>query len=87
MATCLVGADDGDLRDRVALYLREAGRVESVDDYLRDDPPDRLVGTTEQVAERLLAYEQAGVTRAMLRPPAHEDVEMVALVGQLAQRG
>jgi alkanesulfonate monooxygenase SsuD/methylene tetrahydromethanopterin reductase-like flavin-dependent oxidoreductase (luciferase family) len=84
MATCLVGADDADVRERVELYLRETGRDESVDGYLRDDFPDRLVGTTEQVAERLRAYEDAGVTRAMLRPPTHEDVEMIPLLGQLA---
>jgi alkanesulfonate monooxygenase SsuD/methylene tetrahydromethanopterin reductase-like flavin-dependent oxidoreductase (luciferase family) len=84
MATCLVGGDDADLRERVALYLRETGRDESVDDYLRDDSPDRLVGTTEQVADRLRAYEEAGVTRAMLRPPTHEDVEIIPLLGQLA---
>ena len=84
MATCLVGTDDSDLRERVALYLSETGKDESVDDYLRDDSPGRLVGTTEQVAERLRAYEGAGVTRAMLRPPTHEDVEMIPLLGQLA---
>jgi len=84
MATCLVGADVADLRERIALYLEEAGKDESVDDYLRDDSPDRLVGTTEQVAERLRAYEDAGVTRAMLRPPTHEDVEMILLLAQLA---
>jgi alkanesulfonate monooxygenase SsuD/methylene tetrahydromethanopterin reductase-like flavin-dependent oxidoreductase (luciferase family) len=84
MATCLVGVDDADLRERVALYLRETGSDQSVVGYLRDDSPDRLVGTLEQVAERLAAYEEAGVSRAMLRPPAHEDVEMIPLLGQLA---
>ena len=84
MATCLVGSDDGAVRERVTLYLRETGGDESVDDYLRDDSPDRLVGTVEQVAERLAAYEEAGVTRAMLRPPTHEDVEMIPLLGELA---
>jgi alkanesulfonate monooxygenase SsuD/methylene tetrahydromethanopterin reductase-like flavin-dependent oxidoreductase (luciferase family) len=84
MATCLVGVDDADLRERVALYLRETGSDQSVVGYLRDDSHDRLVGTLEQVAERLAAYEEAGVSRAMLRPPAHEDVEMIPLLGQLA---
>ena len=84
MATCLVAADGADLRERVALYLSETGKGDSVDDYLSDDSPDRLVGTTEQVAERLRAYQEAGITRAMLRPPTHEDVEMIPLLGQLA---
>jgi alkanesulfonate monooxygenase SsuD/methylene tetrahydromethanopterin reductase-like flavin-dependent oxidoreductase (luciferase family) len=84
MATCLVGTDDAELRERVALYLGETGSDESVDDYLRRDSTDRLVGTVEQVAERLRAYEEVGVTRAMLRPPTHEDMELIPLLGQLA---
>ena len=43
-----------------------------------------LFGTVDEVAERLRAYEASGVERAMLQHLAHEDLEMVALLGDLA---
>ena len=43
-----------------------------------------LFGTVDEVAERLRAYEAVGVERAMLQHLAHEDLEMVALLGDLA---
>ena len=46
-------------------------------------PP--LYGTLDEVAERLRAYEAVGVERAMLQHLAHEDLEMVALLGDLAR--
>jgi len=47
-------------------------------------PP--LCGTLDEVAERLRAYEAVGVERAMLQHLAHEDLEMVGLLGELASR-
>jgi alkanesulfonate monooxygenase SsuD/methylene tetrahydromethanopterin reductase-like flavin-dependent oxidoreductase (luciferase family) len=41
-----------------------------------------LIGTVDQVAERLSAYERAGVTRVMLQHLVHEDLETVELIGQ-----
>ena len=43
---------------------------------------DELIGTVEQVAERLRAYEQAGVSRVMLQHLVHEDLAMVELIGR-----
>jgi len=40
-----------------------------------------IVGTTEQVAERLLEYADAGVDGVYLQHLAHEDLETVALIG------
>ena len=54
----------------------------SVDDFLRNVQPDDLIGTVEQVAERLAAYEAAGVTRVMLQHLVHEDLEMVEVIGR-----
>ncbi len=73
MLGCVVGRDDGEVSDRLAAYREATGRD--------DEPP--LTGTVEQVAERLAAYERVGVKRAMLQHLVHEDVEMVALLGEL----
>src|SRR5215210_7187821 len=44
---------------------------------------DKLVlGTVEQAAERLRAFEEAGVERVMLQHLDHTDLEMVALIGR-----
>jgi alkanesulfonate monooxygenase SsuD/methylene tetrahydromethanopterin reductase-like flavin-dependent oxidoreductase (luciferase family) len=47
-------------------------------------PP--IVGTVDQVVEQLGAYEAVGVERAMLQHLAHDDVEMVAVLGEVAAR-
>jgi len=74
MIGCAVGRDERDVRDRVERW-REVTR--------RDDPPP-LAGTLEQVEARLREYERVGVGRVMLQHLVHEDVEMVALLGELA---
>ncbi len=41
-----------------------------------------IVGTVEQAAEQLRAYEAAGVERVMLQHLDHTDLDMVALIGR-----
>lgn len=74
MIGCVVGRDEAEARDRV-VHLRELLGEGAV-------PP--LTGTVDQIAERLREYEAVGVERAMLQHLVHEDVEMVALLGELA---
>jgi len=74
MLGCLVGRDEADVRDRMA----------RLKDLVGDEENPQLVGTVEQVAETLRRYEDAGVERAMLQHIVHEDVEMVALLGEVA---
>jgi len=78
MTTALVGADEGELERRA----RELGTW-------RDEPVDLeamaetwIVGTTDQVAERLRAYERAGVERIYLQLLVHRDLDMVELIGR-----
>ena len=81
MRTVLVGHDERDLRDRAGRFLEVIRREQSVDDFLRAVDPAQLIGTVEQVAEKLRAYEAAGVTRVMCQHLVHEDVTMVDLLG------
>jgi alkanesulfonate monooxygenase SsuD/methylene tetrahydromethanopterin reductase-like flavin-dependent oxidoreductase (luciferase family) len=75
MAACVVGQDGRELAERLDAWRRRTGRA--------GESP-QLCGTPEQVVERLRDYEQAGVERAMLQHVVHEDVGMVALLGEVA---
>jgi alkanesulfonate monooxygenase SsuD/methylene tetrahydromethanopterin reductase-like flavin-dependent oxidoreductase (luciferase family) len=74
MTGCVVGRDAAEVAQRLADWRRVGNR---------DDTPP-LCGTLDEVAARLRAYEEAGVERAMLQHLHHEDVEMVAVLGDLA---
>jgi alkanesulfonate monooxygenase SsuD/methylene tetrahydromethanopterin reductase-like flavin-dependent oxidoreductase (luciferase family) len=73
MTSCAVGRDEAEARDRLPRYRELTGH---------DEP--MIFGTVEQVAERLREYEAVGVERAMLQHIVHEDVDMVALLGEVA---
>ena len=73
MTGCIVGRDGGEVRERLARWRQITGD--------EGEPP--LCGTLEQVAERLGSYKAAGVERVMLQHLAHEDVDMVELLGEL----
>ena len=82
MRTCVVAADEADLRERAGRFLEVTRREAKVDRFLAGLEPDALIGTVDQVAERLRDYERAGVTRVMCQHLVHEDVEMVELLGR-----
>jgi alkanesulfonate monooxygenase SsuD/methylene tetrahydromethanopterin reductase-like flavin-dependent oxidoreductase (luciferase family) len=63
--------------------LAVTGRDESVAEVV-DARPNWLLGTVDQVAERLAALEAAGVGRVMLQHLDHADTEMVAVLGEVA---
>jgi alkanesulfonate monooxygenase SsuD/methylene tetrahydromethanopterin reductase-like flavin-dependent oxidoreductase (luciferase family) len=73
MTGCVVGRDEAELRDRLGAFEALTG----------NDTP-AISGTTDEVAELLRKYEAAGVERVMLQHLVHEDVEMVAVLGELA---
>ena len=74
MAGCVVGRDDAEVRERLAAW-RKVTRGE-------DEPP--ICGKVDEVVSRLRDYEAVGVERAMLQHLVHEDVGMVALLGEVA---
>ena len=75
------GARAGPPTTRTRGPARRPGRVR------RERGDSAIVGTVEQAAERLRAFEQAGVERVMLQHLDHTDLDMVALIGrELAHR-
>jgi alkanesulfonate monooxygenase SsuD/methylene tetrahydromethanopterin reductase-like flavin-dependent oxidoreductase (luciferase family) len=74
MTSCVVGRDRAEVAERLAAWRELTG----------DAGGPSLAGTVDEVAEMLRGYEQAGIYRVMLQHLLHEDVEMVALLGELA---
>ena len=86
MCTCVVGIDDADLREHVRRYVEIYRPGTSVKDFLAGVTPDDVVGTVDQVTERLRVYEGAGVSRVMLRNNVHEDLEQIDHIGREVTR-
>jgi alkanesulfonate monooxygenase SsuD/methylene tetrahydromethanopterin reductase-like flavin-dependent oxidoreductase (luciferase family) len=71
MTQCVIGRDRAEVDER----LRELGRPPW-------KPEGALIGTLDEVAERLREYEAAGITRVMCQHLLHRDLEMVELLGR-----
>ena len=52
----------------------------------RHPNPPPIVGTVDQVVAQLREYESVGVERAMLQHLAHDDVDMVTVLGDVAEQ-
>ena len=72
--TAVIGRDEAEADERRRAWL----------DVASASLTPQLVGTVEQVADALRQYESAGVERVMVQHLVHEDLEMVALLGELA---
>jgi alkanesulfonate monooxygenase SsuD/methylene tetrahydromethanopterin reductase-like flavin-dependent oxidoreductase (luciferase family) len=75
MTGCVAGRDRGEVEARLDAWRRVTG----------GDGGPPLAGTVDELAARLREYESVGVERAMLQHLAHDDVEMVAVLGELAR--
>jgi F420-dependent oxidoreductase-like protein len=81
MTGCVVARDRAELRQRVVRLQERTGRGGDPDRMIDSPPPHQFLGTVEQVVERLRAYEAAGLQRVMLQHLVHDDLDMVALIG------
>jgi F420-dependent oxidoreductase-like protein len=83
MTTCVVGRDRAEVAERVGRVLAVTGSDASVAEVI-DARPNWLLGTVDQLAERFRALEAAGVSRVMLQHLDHADLDMVAVIGEVA---
>jgi F420-dependent oxidoreductase-like protein len=81
MTSCIVGRDRAEVLERVGRLLDRTGQGGSAEETLADPPTRWIVGTVDQVVERLEAYQEAGLDRIMLQHLVHDDLDMVALIG------
>ena len=81
MTACFLGETEDDVVDRVARFLAIRGDDADAQSII-DERKDRwLVGTVDEVAERIEGLRALGVTRVLLQHLNHDDDAMVALVG------
>ena len=83
MTTCVVGRDRAEVEERVRRVLAVTGGDGSADE-VADQRPGWLLGTTDQMVEQLRALEAAGISRVMLQHLDHADLDMVAVLGEVA---
>ena len=86
MTGSLIGADGADLADRARRLAELRGEdARDTDAFIAGLPDHWIVGTVEQVRERVAELEEAGVERLMLQHLLHRDLEGVALLAELAR--
>jgi F420-dependent oxidoreductase-like protein len=74
MTLTVVGRDRSEVHERLRRVVGDDREVEAREHW--------LVGTVEEVAERLQTYEEAGVSRVMLQQLDHGDSAQTALIGK-----
>jgi F420-dependent oxidoreductase-like protein len=82
MTNVIVGADRDELRARARPVMAMTGADGDPDEWLADRRDRTIVGTTEEVVERIREYEAAGVERLFAQHLDHADVGMVELLGR-----
>jgi F420-dependent oxidoreductase-like protein len=83
MTGCVIGADRADLLERGRRLMERVGAEGDVEHFLAERAERTVVGTVDEVRERLAEYEAAGVERIFLQHLVHADVDSVALMGSL----
>jgi F420-dependent oxidoreductase-like protein len=82
MTTCVVAADHVELRRRAARVLAATGADGDPQGWLDENGGTGVIGTVEEVVERLGDLEAVGVERVFLQHLDHRDTEMVELIGR-----
>jgi alkanesulfonate monooxygenase SsuD/methylene tetrahydromethanopterin reductase-like flavin-dependent oxidoreductase (luciferase family) len=84
MTGCIVGEDRADAVRRAGRVAERQGRSAEDGAAVLRELRDRggVTGTIDEARARLREHEDAGVERVMLQHLAHDDVEMVELVGR-----
>jgi alkanesulfonate monooxygenase SsuD/methylene tetrahydromethanopterin reductase-like flavin-dependent oxidoreductase (luciferase family) len=82
MTACAIGRTPEEARERIRRRLERAGQQVGPDEYKAARGGAAVLGTLEEAAEQLRAYERAGIERVMLQHLDHRDLELVALIGR-----
>ncbi len=83
MVGIVVGASETELRTRVDRMMGVFGlSTDEADGWMARRRPTYLMGTPEQVLEKVHAYKAAGLRRIMLQDWLPTDLEMVSLIAR-----
>lgn len=82
MTGVVAGVNDSDVRSRARAVMNKSGESGSEDAWLEGLRSEWIVGNVDEVVDRLGALGEAGVDRVMLQHLAHEDTDLVRLLGE-----
>jgi len=82
MTACFLGETDADVEARVARFLALRGDGGDPAELIRERRDRWLVGTVDEVAERIEALRALGVSRVLLQHLNDGDDDMLALAGE-----
>ena len=86
MTGCVIGETRADALERARQLYERVQREADFDAWLHGYAQRALLGSFDEVAERLREYERAGCERVMLQHILHTDLEPVRLIGRLGQQ-
>jgi alkanesulfonate monooxygenase SsuD/methylene tetrahydromethanopterin reductase-like flavin-dependent oxidoreductase (luciferase family) len=81
MTTCFLGRDRAEAVERVARFLRATGDERDAAEVLAERSERWLAGSVDEVADRIRALAEIGLTRVFLQHLSHDDDDMVKLIG------
>src|SRR5262249_48331015 len=82
MTSCLVGETNDDAVERARELYSARERPVPFDEWLDGFKGRAILGSVDEVAEQLRAYERAGCDRVMLQHLLHRDLDSVRLIGR-----
>ena len=85
MTRGIVAESETELQRRAAAVMDRTGDSGDSGAWLEEHDAEWVAGTVDRFAAKLRQFEVAGVERIMLQHLAHTDVEMVALLGDVAR--
>ena len=83
MTACFLGETDTDVLDRVGRFLSIRGDATDPETLVAERRDRWLVGTVDEVGERIEELRELGVTRVFLQHLNHADDEMIGLASSL----
>jgi F420-dependent oxidoreductase-like protein len=81
MTACFVGETEADGVERVAAFLGARGGDADANALIAERRDRWLIGTVDEVVERIEGLRALGVTRVLLQHLNHDDDAMITLVG------
>jgi F420-dependent oxidoreductase-like protein len=81
MTACVIGRDDAEVARRGAALLSVLGQDGDPREFLAARSDRWVVGTVEQARDRLGQLADLGLARVMVQHLVHDDLEMLALMG------
>ena len=82
----VVGSDQNEVRARARALMDQNGESGSEDDWLERARRTQVIGTVDEVVDRIGGLSEAGLDRIMLQHLMHTDVEMVAVLGEIVDQ-